>query len=318
MTKSLGSALVLSLGLAAAATAADYRSEKSFDLASGGSFALRSEGGSIEVHGVEGNRATVVITSDRDDFEQIFNVRYDAEPSHLGVVIERRSHGLFQWFGGFHGRIHVDVTVPRKVSSDVHSSGGGVEISALDGNVKADSSGGGVHISDIAGDLDLSSSGGSVKVEHVRGAVKADSSGGGVHLADVAGTVHLESSGGSVTAERIGGDIEASSSGGGVRIEDAGGAVVADSSGGPVHVTFAAGNAKGGSLDSSGGGVVAKVDPSVGLEIDASSSGGSVDSDLPVTIRGKVSRASLHGKLNGGGATLKLRSSGGGISLEGR
>ena len=85
-----------------------------------------------------------------------------------------------------------------------------------------------------------------------------------------------------------------------------------------MSVAFAAGNAKGGELSSSGGGVATMVDPAVGLEIDASSSGGSVDCNLPLTVRGKIGRDDVHGTLNGGGALLKLRSSGGGIDISKR
>jgi hypothetical protein len=59
-----------------------------------------------------------------------------------------------------------------------------------------------------------------------------------------------------------------------------------------------------------------RVDPAVRLNIDASASGGRVSSDLPVTVKGTISKTSLRGTLNGGGAVLKLRSSGGGVSLE--
>ncbi len=303
---------------AAAAASDDFRLEKQLDLASGGSFSLRSEAGGVEVRGADAERATVVVTSDRQDFAEIFNVRFDSQPNHVAVVIERKVRGPLSWFGGFRGRVHVDVTLPRRVETDIESSGGSLEIADLEGRVKADSSGGGVRIADVTGDVTLSSSGGSVKVERVHGAVRAESSGGGVSVSAVDGTAHLESSGGSIVVDSVSGDLRASTSGGGVRVENAGGAVVADSSGGPVRVGFAAGNAKGGSLDSSGGGVEARVDPAVGLEIDASSSGGSVSSDLPITIRGKVSRDSLRGNLNGGGALLKLRSSGGGIDLKPR
>ena len=59
------------------------------------------------------------------------------------------------------------------------------------------------------------------------------------------------------------------------------------------------------------------MDPGVGLEIDASTSGGSVDTDLPVTVRGSISKPALRGQLNGGGNRLRLRSSGGGIRIKG-
>jgi hypothetical protein len=49
--------------------------------------------------------------------------------------------------------------------------------------------------------------------------------------------------------------------------------------------------------------------------VDASTSGGGVNSDVPVTIRGRVSRNALQGDLNGGGPLLRLRSSGGGVRV---
>ena len=150
----------------------------------------------------------------------------------------------------------------------------------------------------------------------MRGDVVADTSGGSISISDVTGKAHADTSGGSISMDDIGGDAVADTSGGSISIEGAGGKVEADTSGGPVTVAFLAGNAQGGTLSSSGGRVTAILDPSVGLDIDASSSGGSVSSDVPLTIRGTVSRSELKGTLNGGGAMLRLRSSGGGIRIK--
>jgi len=62
----------------------------------------------------------------------------------------------------------------------------------------------------------------------------------------------------------------------------------------------------------SGGGITVSVDPSARLSIDAE--GESVDTDLPLEIRGS-SRGSLHGRLNGGGAPLRLETSGGSVRI---
>jgi DUF4097 and DUF4098 domain-containing protein YvlB len=288
----------VAIGCGAGAMAEGYRLERRFALGSGGSLALRTEAGGVEVRGGDGEEAVVVVTSERSDFAEKFDVRFAERPGRLEVTIESRRRGfrLLDWNSG--GR--VEVVLPRRSAAQVESSGGGVEIAALDGNVEAESSGGGVRVVEVAGDVVASSSGGGVEVERI------------------GGTARLDSSGGSVTARAVAGDLEAESSGGGVRVEEAGGAVVASSSGGGVRVAFAAGNGKGGSLGSSGGGVTARLDPSVGLELDASASGGDVDCDLPVTVRGKVKRDALRGTLNGGGALLTLRSSGGGVTIEGR
>ena len=80
-------------------------------------------------------------------------------------------------------------------------------------------------------------------------------------------------------------------------------------------MSFTVGNARGGSLSTSGGSVTAYVDPAVGLDIDISTSGGSATVDLPVTVQGRLSRNAVSGTLNGGGESLRLRSSGGGVRL---
>ena len=89
----------------------------------------------------------------------------------------------------------------------------------------------------------------------------------------------------------------------------------AHSSGGPVTVAFAAGNGRGGDLSTSGGGIRAEIDPAVALSIDATASGGGVDADVPLTVRGRISRDALRGELNGGGALLRMSTSGGGVRI---
>lgn len=278
-----------------------FRLEKSFDLAAGDRFVLNSGIGGVTLRGVAGRRASIVVTSNREDLGERFDFRFEHEGGRLSMIVDRKGKGLLSsWFQGFRGRVQIAVDVPRATPVEIETAGGGIDISDLDASVKAGSSGGGV------------------RVVSVRGEVRLDSSGGGVDAENIDGPAYAESSGGSVSLRSVSGDVQASSSGGGVDIRDAGGRVKADSSGGPVRVRFAAGNAKGGAIDSSGGGVVATVDPSVSLDVDASSSGGSVNCDVPVTVQGRVSRDSMQGKLNGGGAVLRLRSSGGGISINPR
>jgi hypothetical protein len=100
-----------------------------------------------------------------------------------------------------------------------------------------------------------------------------------------------------------------------VSIADAGDRVDARTSGGPVRVEFARGNRAGGNLSSSGGSVVAAIDPAVALSIDAVASNGIVNSHIPLTTRSAYRRRVLSADLNGGGSLLRLRSSGGVIEI---
>jgi hypothetical protein len=45
-------------------------------------------------------------------------------------------------------------------------------------------------------------------------------------------------------------------------------------------------------------------------------SGGSVTVNVDVTVRGKVEKSTVQGKIGGGGSLLKLRASGGRIRVE--
>jgi DUF4097 and DUF4098 domain-containing protein YvlB len=170
-------------------------------------------------------------------------------------------------------------------------------------------------VRDLAGDLDGHTSGGGIKLERIRGNVRVETSGGGIEGSEIDGPIDADTSGGSVRLDRVSGDIHAHSSGGGIHIFEAGGRVEADTSGGGIEASFARGNGSGGTLETSGGGIEVSIDPTVGLRIDAS--GNSVKADVPITVQGSISRGKLQGNMGGGGQLLRLRTSGGGVRIQG-
>ena len=68
-------------------------------------------------------------------------------------------------------------------------------------------------------------------------------------------------------------------------------------------------------LKTSGGGITLTVASNVAIDLDAHTSGGDIETDVPVTLLGKQSDSTLNGKLNGGGPRVVLRTSGGDIRL---
>jgi DUF4097 and DUF4098 domain-containing protein YvlB len=67
-------------------------------------------------------------------------------------------------------------------------------------------------------------------------------------------------------------------------------------------------------LDTSGGSIEVSIDRSANLNLDASTSGGSVSSDLPV-LNGAVSHSHMQGAIGSGGEQLRLHTSGGSIHI---
>jgi hypothetical protein len=303
--------------LTAAPAWADFKLERTLALAPGGTFTLETDVGEVILVGDSTSGATVNLTSGRDDFDQKYDLRFEEVAGGARVTVKRRGSWLSGWFdGGWFGKgTRFDVHVPMKTAVNVNTSGGGISVSKITGRVGVHTSGGGLQIETVEGDVNGSTSGGGVRMRDIKGNAVTNTSGGGIEISNVQGTLRASTSGGGIRIDGVTGDLHASTSGGGVTINDAGGRVEAHSSGGPVTARFVAGNNKGGVLSTSGGGVRAEVDPKVALSIDASSSGGGVTADLPITVQGKISNDSLRGDLNGGGATLRLRSSGGGVRL---
>jgi DUF4097 and DUF4098 domain-containing protein YvlB len=312
---SIATALWLVIGLTATSAWADFKMERALKLEPGGSFTLEADIGSVVLTGESSSGARVLVTSDVD-LDRDFDVAFDETPRGVKVTIKRRGpRRLFGWFRDNDTRITIQV--PTKTDVQLNTSGGSIRASHVEGPVGVHTSGGSLDISAITGNVDGDTSGGSIRMRDVRGNVDANTSGGSISIVDVRGDLRANTSGGGITIDNVSGDLQASTSGGSVDVRGAGGRVDASSSGGGVTVRFAPGNSKGGVVSSSGGSVRTEIDPGARVSIDAHASGGGVDSDVPVTIQGKVERGSLRGDMNGGGPTLRLRSSGGGVRITG-
>ena len=308
----VGLALAL-LVLATAPAWADFRLERELNLAPGGELVLDADAGALEVEGVAGSGVRILVTSDRSDIDDRFTFTFREEAGRVVVQAKKRGGIVSRWLNWRGERLRFEITVPTQTDLDLRTAGGSIRIDAIAGDVGAHTSGGRIELTGIDGPVDVETSGGSISARGIGGAARLDTSGGRIVVEDVQGDLYADTSGGSIRVERVLGAVDADTSGGSIELREVGGRIKASSSGGPVVAYFAAGNGEGGSLSTSGGGVTAYVDPAAALDVDASTSGGRVSVDLPITVQGSLSKTAVRGTLNGGGAPLRLRSSGGSI-----
>jgi len=308
---------VLFWGLLAAPALSETRIEKNFDLAPGGRLIVDTEAGSVTVTGGSGSECRVLITSSREDLDDKIDFSFEQSAGEVRIIGKRKGKN---WLGNwsFKGKLLIAIEVPERTEVDLDTSGGSLDVESLEGDVRLDTSGGGIRVTRVRGEVLADTSGGGITIREIVGDVNADTSGGGIHIEDVDGAVRADTSGGGITIRDVTGDLVADTSGGSIDVSGAGGKVEGDTSGGSIDVEFVAGNFEGGSLSTSGGGIRVTLDADASLELDASTSGGTVRSDLPITVRGVIDKHSLKGTLGGGGATLKLRASGGGIRIQER
>jgi hypothetical protein len=191
------------LALSAGPALAETRMEKTLKLEPGGEFRLETDIGRVTVTGTSSPGVRLIVTSRRDDINDLLSFRYE-EGVRSASVIARKRHHLDFLFGSWSSSVRFEVEVPSETAVTVHTSGGGISLAALRSPAKIETSGGGIEVS---------------------------------------------------------------------------------------------------------------IDPAVGLRIDAS--GNSVKADIPITVQGSISRGKLQGNMGGGGELLRLRTSGGGVRIQG-
>lgn len=299
--------------------------EKSFKVAPGGTLTVAVDFGSIEVTGSTSDEVSIhawrkVTRSSKADEERFLADRpIKAEQSGISVSVQSKADRKFSFSWGERQRTEgrYVIAVPSKYQVDLDTAGGGVAVRELDGSTKARTSGGGLDFEKLNGPLFGSTSGGGIRVKDCAGApLNIHTSGGGIDVAGGKGELEGHSSGGGITVRRFDGPIRVDTSGGGIRAEDIHGKLTARTSGGPIDASFRGTLMEEVRLETSGGGVRVKIPAAASFDLDAATSAGSVHTDFPVTVTGKIDRGHIHGPVNGGGMPVVLRTSGGGIQVE--
>ncbi|MVM33030.1 DUF4097 family beta strand repeat protein [Spirosoma sp. HMF4905] len=245
------------------------------------------------------------------------------------VATAKRHNNLNNWKNSL--SISFKFYTPRKVTTDLRTSGGSIHLASLSGNQKFRTSGGSLHMNDVDGDingqtsggsihfdgcqagtsgyLDLQTSGGSIEGKSSTGKMRLHTSGGSIRLSDLKGDVDAQTSGGSVNGESLEGDIKASTSGGSVRLANVAGSIDASTSAGGVDVSITklTGPVR---LSTSAGSVRVKMPLDKGITLNLS--GNSIKIPLN-NFNGDTEKDRIRGTLNGGGIPVTLTASSGSV-----
>ena len=282
--------------------------DKTFDLNGISKIVVSTQGGFIKVIGESRSDAHVVI-------EQVFRNASNSEADNLETQIEStmekrgdvlhiefkidQSRSLWSFFGSKPSvQFNTTIETAKDIDVELRTSGGPIEATALDSTVQANTSGGPMKFRDIGGP------------------VKAHTSGGPIDARNINGDVDLSTSGGPISVSSITGQTKLTTSGGGIHANDMKGPLNAKTSGGGITASFPEGIDDDTTLRTSGGSITAKLPKSDQFYLNAHTSGGGVRTDFPIAIRGETKRNKAEGPVNGGGPTLDLKTSGGGINIK--
>lgn len=283
--------------------------EKTFTVQPGGTFKAATQGGDITIRTADIKEVRVTArklfrTSDEKEADDIdakleLTIEQAGNDVTAEAKYEKRPGG--SWFSSWPPvNVSFEVTVPKNYNLNLNTSGGDIEAASVVGNVRA------------------RTSGGDMKFDRVEGEIDAHTSGGDITLREGTASAKLGTSGGNIDVDRAGGPTQVSTSGGDITINSVTQLLSASTSGGDVRATITEPLKQDTVLSTSGGDVRVRVVKNAGFELDASTSGGDVRAEgVTITIaKGGVGKSRLAGSVNGGGPRLKLRSSGGDISVQ--
>ncbi|MBL9139211.1 MAG: DUF4097 family beta strand repeat protein [Verrucomicrobiales bacterium] len=316
------------LSISAAAFAADLRSdsvEKTFKAADGGRLVIETDRGSLAVSGHDSDEVRVTVNrkvvrgSDSAAAEVLkdHKVEFSQDGGVIRVICDLP--GTDSWgFGKPQLEIDIQAQVPRRFNVEATTAGGSVTARQIKGAVLLKTSGGSLHIDSIEGSLQGKTSGGSIRASDLSGEIDLHTSGGSISIDKASGSaLKANTSGGSIRLVGISSPADVKTSGGSIEVEATAGPLTAGTSGGSIRAEFSQPLKGDVVLKTSAGGITVALPGSAAVNLDASTSAGSVRSDFAVdggSNDGK-DRSSLKGSINGGGPALRLRTSAGSIKI---
>ncbi|SRR5579864_8184189 len=267
-------------------------------LKSGGRITVENFNGSVEIAGSD--QENVDVSGVKYAGSQDLLDRLKIEVTKSGDVVTIRTVRPSERHGSM-GAKYV-IRVPRKVELDrISSSNGSIHINDIEGAARLRTSNGGVYANNLKGSLDVSTSNGTVEVEGVDGSAVLKSSNGRVRAEEVTGQLEADTSNGNITVH-----LAKAESGHPIRL---------DTSNGSIDLTVDQPGRNDVIASTSNAGITVHLAPSIGAQVKAHTSNGSISSDFDVKVQGEISKHHLEGTIGSGGPMLELSTSNGSIHL---
>lgn len=302
---------------------------------------VRTSGGGISVTGGDGDETRVEVylkvnnggsKLSKDEIEnrlKEYELSVKKEGETILCIAKRKSESNWNnWKNGL--SISFKIYTPEKISTDLVTSGGGISLKNLNGNLSFSTSGGGLKLQNLGGIIKGRTSGGGINISGCRDNIDVATSGGGIDAENCNGDIKLTTSGGGLTLKKLNGSIKATTSGGGIRAEEISGDFVTSTSGGSIQLEDITASVK---ASTSGGGIDADI-KSLGKYLSLSTSAGSIHVRMPMDkgmdldldgqrvkvpnlskFNGTVEKDRVKGLLNGGGIAVRMDANSGGVYI---
>lgn len=227
--------------------------------------------------------------------------------------------------------IHVMINMPTDVPSSIRTSDGNLAIEELTSGAKIKTSDGDIEIGQISGgDIVIQTSDGNIAADLLRGpSVSIKTSDGNLVLGELIGDIiRAQTSDGDIKIETVSGEFEVRTSDGDLSIRDmTSSRAVAQTSDGDIRVGNVTGSLTVSSSDGDielelvdpgdisvsvgDGDALVSIPADISTTLDVRASDGDVEMDTFPNFSGDIATSRVSGDLNGGGPTIRVRTSDG-------
>lgn len=207
----------------------------------GGQLILRADSGSVKVSAGENDRVECSVrlrafTPSEELARRILDrIELSLRQTEGGGVYmsETRSRGRQR---GDRTAVEFQFAVPSHFNLDLDTRGGSVQVSSLEGAVRAHTAGGSIHTGDVSGAVRVETAGGDIDLGNLGGDLIAQTAGGAIHVKNVEGGARLDTSGGLISAGMVSGSFRGETSGGDIVLRGATGPVIVETAGGQIQI----------------------------------------------------------------------------------
>jgi hypothetical protein len=253
--------------------------------------------------------------------EKNFDMNINVSGHELDAIVKNK-HDHINWNNGGIS-ISFKIYVPKEVSTDLKTSGGGIDLSdlsgdedfktsggglrvnSLNGKIHGNTSGGGIDVENSSDDIELKTSGGGIIAKNCKGHISLLTSGGGLELTDLKGTITAHTSGGGIRGERIEGELVTETSGGGIDLNDMSCSLDAHTSAGSLNVEMRH-VGKYLKVGSNAGNVRLKLPVQQGFDLNMT--GERISDRIASGFKGDWTDKHVNGSVNGGGIPVEVHS----------
>jgi DUF4097 and DUF4098 domain-containing protein YvlB len=208
------------------------------------------------------------------------DLRVNTSQNGDAVEVSVKTGSVWSW-GMRHTSVRVEIHMPKDADLTARSGDGSVEADSINGNVDITTGDGSITVQGAKGNIRFHTGDGHIEARGLDGRVDASSGDGHVSLEGRFDGLNIKTGDGSVTARAMAGSKMQSSW----------------------------------TIHTGDGSVDVEIPGDLQADIDASTHDGHISLGLPVTVQGNFSSSQIHGKMNGGGQLLTIRTGDGSIHL---